>query len=153
MPPHTTGCFGKSSRHARVAPSTRHRSTPTDKATPEATRNSPEGRQCDEFPFAATKESGGQFVASGDECVQLYAQKTASDGKWRPYPDDRPNVPAPTWQEVCGRASLSAKQNEAAGRGLSSFYLKARVADNDPFYIKAPSLENCRPDEVCVVQP
>ncbi|MFG3134301.1 Tat pathway signal protein [Streptomyces tendae] len=124
--------------------------TPNTEATPEATTNSPGGRQCDEYPFAATKESGGQSV-TGDKCVQLYAKKSASDGKWRLHVDN--GYPAPTWQEVCGRASMSAKQNEAAGRGLSSFYTKARVADNDPFYIKAPSLENCRPDEVCVVNP
>ncbi|MCC5475632.1 golvesin C-terminal-like domain-containing protein [Streptomyces barringtoniae] len=126
---------------------------PYDKATPEATTNSPDGRQCDEYPFASTKESGGQFVDSGDKCIQLYAQKSASDGKWRLYYDDRPGVAAPTWQEVCGRASMSAKQNEGAGRDVGSFYKKARVDDNDPFYIKAPDLEGCRPDEVCVVQP
>ncbi|MFF4732080.1 Tat pathway signal protein [Streptomyces mirabilis] len=125
--------------------------TPTTKATPEATTNSPDGRQCDEYPFAATKESGGQSITNGDECVQLYAQKSDSDGKWRLYPDD--GYPPPTWKEVCGRASMSAKQNEAAGRGLSSFYTKARMADNDAFYIKAPGVEGCRPDEICVVTP
>ncbi|MFE2971853.1 hypothetical protein ACFXKC_51485 [Streptomyces sp. NPDC059340] len=57
------------------------------------------------------------------------------------------------WKEVCGRASMSAKQNEAAGRGLSSFYTKARTADNDAFYIKAPGVEDCRPGEICVVTP
>ncbi|MGA5036574.1 NucA/NucB deoxyribonuclease domain-containing protein [Streptomyces capoamus] len=43
---------------------------------------------CDEFPFAATKESGGQFVKNGDECVRLYAQKS-TDSKWRLYSDER----------------------------------------------------------------
>ncbi len=125
--------------------------TPNTAATPEATTNSPDGRQCDEFPFAATKESGGQSITNGDECVQLYAQKSDSDGKWRLYPDG--GYPPSTWKEVCGRASMSAKQNEAAGRGLSAFYTKARMADNDAFYIKAPSVEGCRPDEICVVTP
>ncbi|WP_329535028.1 Tat pathway signal protein [Streptomyces sp. NBC_01450] len=126
--------------------------TPTTKATPEATTNSPDGRQCDEYPFAATKESGGQSITNGDECVQLYAQKSDSDGKWRLYSDDD-RYPAPTWKEVCGRASMSAKQNEAAGRGLGAFYTKARMGDNDAFYIEAPGVEGCRPDEVCVVNP
>ncbi|WP_406121314.1 hypothetical protein [Streptomyces sp. NBC_00989] len=125
--------------------------TPNTKATPEATTNSPDGRQCDEFPFAATKESGGQSITNGDECVQLYAKKSDSDGKWRLYPDD--GYPPPTWREVCGRASMSAAQNEAAGRGLSSFYTLARMADDDAFYIKAPAVEGCRPDEICVVAP
>ncbi|MEV2210450.1 Tat pathway signal protein [Streptomyces sp. NPDC050997] len=124
--------------------------TTTTKATPEATTNSPDGRQCDEYPFASTKESGGQS-GNGDQCVQLYAQKSDSDGKWRLYPDDR--FAPPTWKEVCGRASMSAKQNEAAGRGLGAFFTKARVDKDDAFYIDAPSLENCRPDEVCVVTP
>ncbi|WP_328664387.1 golvesin C-terminal-like domain-containing protein [Streptomyces sp. NBC_00328] len=126
--------------------------TPTTKATPEATHNSPDGRQCDEFPFATTKESGGQSVSNGDECTQLFAQKSDTDGKWRLYPDlDR--YPTPTWQEVCGRASMSAKQNEAAGRGVGAFYTKARMDDDDAFYMEAPDLEGCRTDEVCVVNP
>jgi acyl CoA:acetate/3-ketoacid CoA transferase alpha subunit len=48
---------------------------------------------------------------------------------------------------------MSAKQNEAAGRGLGAFYTKARMGDNDAFYIEAPGVEGCRPDEVCVVNP
>jgi hypothetical protein len=36
---------------------------------------------------------------------------------------------------------MSAEQNEAAGRGLGAFY------------IKAPNVESCRPDAVRVVNP
>ncbi|MFF1707330.1 Tat pathway signal protein [Streptomyces sp. NPDC058252] len=120
------------------------------KATPEITKPGTSGVDCDEFPFAATKESGGRFVQNGEECVQLYAQKS-TDGKWRLYYDER--YSDPTWKELCGRASMSAKQNQGLGGRLGNFYSKARVADDDAFYIEAPGLEGCAIGEVCEVRP
>ncbi|MER6998191.1 hypothetical protein [Streptomyces sp. NPDC000410] len=122
---------------------------------PDATSDT-SGLNCDEFPFAATKESGGQStpLLNGGACVQLFAKKDG-DGKWRLYDDERPPYTAPTWGEPCGRATMPGKQNQDAGRGpgLSGFYTKARVLDNGPFYIDVPELSGCNVDEVCVIRP
>ncbi|WP_329037067.1 hypothetical protein OHT61_10165 [Streptomyces sp. NBC_00178] len=110
--------------------------------------------QCDEFPFAAAKESGGQWlpVRSGGVCAQLYA-KQQPDDTWRLFDDD--NYDPPSWNEPCGRASMAGKQNMDAGRGpgLSGFYTKARVADGDAFYMDVPGVEGCTLTDVCTVRP
>ncbi|WP_328668406.1 hypothetical protein [Streptomyces sp. NBC_00328] len=112
-----------------------------------------QGVQCDEFPFAATKESGGipTPVVNGGICAQLYAQKQG-DGTWRLFDDDR--YDPPTWREICGRASMPGKQNGDAGRGpgLSGFFTKARVQNDGEFYIEVPDLEGCNPDDICVIR-
>ncbi|MFJ2598656.1 golvesin C-terminal-like domain-containing protein [Streptomyces erythrochromogenes] len=121
--------------------------TPNQLATPDKN----DSVQCDEFPFAATQESGGSFlpIINGGPCVQLYAQKH-TDGKWRIHEDERADPP--TWSEICGRASMPGKDNMDAGRGpgLSGFYTKARVLDTRPFYMELPSYENCNLSEVCI---
>ncbi|ROP44209.1 hypothetical protein [Streptomyces sp. PanSC9] len=48
---------------------------------------------------------------------------------------------------------MSAKQNQGLGGRLGNFYMKARVADDDAFYIEAPGLEGCTIGEVCEVRP
>ncbi|MFF4247459.1 hypothetical protein ACFYY2_23750 [Streptomyces sp. NPDC001822] len=110
--------------------------------------------QCDEFPFAAAQESGGQWlpVRSGGVCAQLYA-KQQPDDTWRLFDDD--NYDPPSWNEPCGRASMAGKQNMDAGRGpgLSGFYTKARVADGDAFYMDVPGVEGCTLTDVCTVRP
>ncbi|MGI5375219.1 hypothetical protein ACQEV2_13420 [Streptomyces sp. CA-251387] len=122
-------------------------------AHPDATPDT-QGVQCDEFPFAATRESGGvpTPVVNGGICVQLYAEKQ-DDGTWRLFDDER--YDPPTWKEICGRASMPGKQNGDAGRGpgLSGFYTKARVLDGEEFYIEVPGYEGCNTEDVCVVRP
>ncbi|WNI22745.1 hypothetical protein [Streptomyces sp. ITFR-16] len=112
-----------------------------------------QGRQCDEFPFAATRESGGQWlpVTNGGVCAQLYA-KQQPDKTWRLLDDDR--YDPPTWTEPCGRATMPGKQNGDAGRGpgLSGFYTKARLADGDPFYMEVPGVEGCTLTDVCTIR-
>ncbi|MER5730315.1 hypothetical protein ABT084_18605 [Streptomyces sp. NPDC002138] len=117
-------------------------------ATPDA-----KGRvQCDEFPFAATQESGGQSLTDGGGCVQLYAQQEA-DGSWRLHEDERAD--APSWTEVCGRASMPGQDNMDAGRGpgLSGFYTTARVLNGGAFYMELPGYEGCNFSEVCIPRP
>ncbi|WP_328641831.1 hypothetical protein [Streptomyces canus] len=122
-------------------------------AHPDATPDT-KGVQCDEFPFAATRESGGvpTPVVNGGICVQLYAEKQ-DDGTWRLFDDER--YDPPTWNEICGRASMPGKQNGDAGRGpgLSGFYTKARVQNGGEFYIEVPGYEGCNTQDVCIVRP
>ncbi|MER6369969.1 hypothetical protein ABT255_16580 [Streptomyces mirabilis] len=122
-------------------------------AHPDATGDT-QGVQCDEFPFAATLESGGipTPVVNGGICAQLFAQKQ-DDGTWRLFDDD--GYDPPTWKEICGRASMPGKQNGDAGRGpgLSGFFTKARVQNGGAFYMEVPQMEGCNPDDVCVIRP
>ncbi|MFE2692508.1 NucA/NucB deoxyribonuclease domain-containing protein [Streptomyces mirabilis] len=122
-------------------------------AHPDATGDT-QGVQCDEFPFAATLESGGipTPVVNGGICAQLFAQKQ-DDGTWRLFDDD--GYDPPTWKEICGRASMPGKQNGDAGRGpgLSGFFTKARVQNGGAFYMEIPQMEGCNPDDVCVIRP
>ncbi|MER5991462.1 hypothetical protein [Streptomyces viridosporus] len=97
--------------------------------------------QCDEYAFAASKESGGSQagVTNGSQCLQAYARKDA-DGKWRLYDDLRPPNTAPTYTEKCARASMHGGQNERAGSRLSGFYTKQRMLDDDAYFIDVPGL-------------
>lgn len=119
-------------------------------AHPDATPDA-DGVQCDEYPFASTKQSGGQNLPHGKSCVQLYAKKE-SDG-WRLYDDDREELP--NWSAICARASMPGKQNMDAGRagGLATFTQEMRVQDDDPYYIEVPELEGCDTSSVCVIRP
>ncbi|OIJ85833.1 DNRLRE domain-containing protein [Streptomyces sp. MUSC 93] len=97
--------------------------------------------QCDEYAFAASKESGGSQadVTNGTQCLQAYARKDA-DGKWRLYDDLRAPNTAPTYTEKCARATMAGAQNERAGSRLSGFYTKQRMLDNDAYFIDVPGL-------------
>ncbi|MEV7001743.1 hypothetical protein AB0N62_29150 [Streptomyces sp. NPDC093982] len=97
--------------------------------------------QCDEYAFAASKESGGSQpdVTNGSQCLQAYARKDA-DGKWRLYDDLRPPNTAPSYTEKCARATMAGAQNERAGSRLSGFYTKNRMLDNDAYFIDVPGL-------------
>ncbi|MDQ1010046.1 hypothetical protein QFZ82_004531 [Streptomyces sp. V4I23] len=97
--------------------------------------------QCDEYAFAASKESGGSQagVTNGSQCLQAYARKDA-DGKWRLYDDLRAPNTAPTYKEKCARATMAGAQNERAGSRLSGFYTKNRMLDNDAYFIDVPGL-------------
>ncbi|MEW2373374.1 hypothetical protein AB0940_28975 [Streptomyces sp. NPDC006656] len=108
--------------------------------------------QCDEFPFAASQESGGQSLPNGGGCVQLYAQQEG-DGTWRLHEDER--YDPPSWTEVCGRASMPGQDNMDAGRGpgLSGFYTKARVLNGGAFYMELPGYEGCNLNDVCIPRP
>ncbi|WAU78388.1 hypothetical protein O1Q96_00645 (plasmid) [Streptomyces sp. Qhu-G9] len=94
--------------------------------------------QCDEYPFARTKESGAQLgIASGSECKQFMLVPG--------YPDQepkknhiqgsyRPNGPA-----NCARASMIKADNEGIGGDLGRFYVQNRMLDNDAFWVDAMS--------------
>lgn len=93
-----------------------------------------------------------QSLTDGGGCVQLYAEQE-DDDSWRLHEDEK--YDAPTWKEVCGRASMPGQDNMDAGRGpgLSGFYTKARVLNGGAFYIQLPGYEGCIFTEVCVPRP
>ncbi|MFE3216324.1 golvesin C-terminal-like domain-containing protein [Streptomyces antimycoticus] len=112
-------------------------------STPEAS--------CDEYAFAASRESGGQQpgVTSGSQCAQMYAMKEGTS--WKLYLDDR--YPLPTWQEVCGRGNIPLGQNTSAGGSLGRWTGKVRLFDNDAYYVATPGFESCNTESYCQVRP
>ncbi|MCF2128175.1 hypothetical protein L1I79_17285 [Strepomyces sp. STD 3.1] len=126
---------------------------PTDKAS------------CDEFAYASSYNSGGMPsesnmgglnpVSSGDECVQTYATR-ATQGEWHLYDDER--TAAPTWNEVCGRSSMSGWMNSTSMGGAfsSGFSTKYRLLDQDPYWVDFPQFGHCDASKAtvtCVPKP
>ncbi|MEV8568457.1 Tat pathway signal protein [Streptomyces sp. NPDC051322] len=103
------------------------------------------GTSCDEYPFAKSKESGGQQVTSGKECVQMYAVANG-DGTFTVKLDE--NYAYPTWNEVCGRLAVTTGQNTAAGGDLGRFTQDVRLLDNDAYFVRT-GYESCDVNTVC----
>lgn len=109
---------------------------------------------CDEYPFAATYQSGGmppQQVANGKDCTQLYAMP-GTDG-WTLLEDDtydRVN----TWTEICGRASIPGDENSGAANRIGLFFVpQNRMLDQDKFWLSTPGFEECTNlSDVCWVR-
>ncbi|MGV9913398.1 NucA/NucB deoxyribonuclease domain-containing protein [Streptomyces tendae] len=95
--------------------------------------------QCDEYPFARTKESGGRLdINRGSDCKQFMADKPLPVGE--PSRNHTmlsllyPNGPA-----NCARASMIKQDNEGIGGDLGRFFVSQRVLDFDPFWVDAMS--------------
>lgn len=92
---------------------------------------------CDEYPFAATNQSGGGSVPNGAACAQLEAVKT----------NDKGGTPAKIWTTVkpignpnhnakCVRGHIPLTLNTAVGRDAYKAFIKAqRLLNNDPFWL------------------
>jgi hypothetical protein len=92
---------------------------------------------CDEFPFAASGQSGAGSVADGSECVQLQAVKT----------NDKGGTPAKIWTRVkpigsvdrgaaCVRGHIPLSLNTAVGRDAYKSFIRAtRLLNGDPFWL------------------
>ncbi|MFJ6571015.1 hypothetical protein ACIQNU_26745 [Streptomyces sp. NPDC091292] len=110
---------------------------------------------CDEYPFAATYQSGGmppQAVLSGKDCTQIYASPVAGGG-WTILED--PNYArVNTWTEICGRASIPGDENSGAANRIGLFFVpKNRVLDKDRFYLSTPGFEECTDlAQICFVR-
>ncbi|WP_285663160.1 RICIN domain-containing protein [Actinorhabdospora filicis] len=99
--------------------------------------------ECDEFPFAASKESGtdifGNKTPDGDGCDQFYAYAAIRfPGKWSFGLDWRMGYPQPRptgKYAPCGRASMPGNQNGGVGNDLKTFHGRQRVLDNDPYFV------------------
>lgn len=106
-----------------------------------------DGTSCDEYPFAKSRESGGMTLPSGKHCAQFYADKR-SDGSWVLKLDN--NYPYPTWNEICGRAAVPAKQNTDAGGDLGRFTSEIRLLDREAYVVQT-GFEYCDITSVCEI--
>jgi hypothetical protein len=104
---------------------------------------------CDEYPFAASRESGGQISGlTGDQCAQFYA--FTDNGHWVLRDDDR--VGPVTWDEPCGRGNIPGEQNEGAGGDLGRFTQDDRLLDGDPYWVDTPGFEDCATNTFCEIR-
>ncbi|MFI0243101.1 DNRLRE domain-containing protein [Streptomyces sp. NPDC016845] len=128
----------------------------------------PDEISCDEFPFAATYQSpglpanmDGQMPAGkngGGECIQTVAAK-ADDGSDHLLDDTR--YDAPTWDETCGRSSMSKYVNSGAMSGFgNSFAPGFRLLDRDAYWVNPGntpgmdwfnSCDTAKPEVLCTM--
>ncbi|WP_093849241.1 DNRLRE domain-containing protein [Streptomyces pini] len=110
---------------------------------------------CDEFPFSATYESpgvpsanGGRMPAGvngGGECIQTVAART-DDGSEHLLDDTR--YDPPTWDETCGRSSMSGYVNTGSMQPFSNTFTgRFRMLDGDAYTVDPGRawFENCDP--------
>jgi hypothetical protein len=105
---------------------------------------------CDEFPFAATYESGAMttgyngepkpHVTSGEDCAQVTAIQTAKTGKneaedWAKVEP----IGTPAGTEPCVRGHIPNMLNGPVGTAYSVFISKQRLLNKDPFWISVTS--------------
>nr|WP_246212653.1 DNRLRE domain-containing protein [Streptomyces abyssomicinicus] len=110
-------------------------------------------RSCDEYSFNATYQSAGMPTAEGGknpkpvsdatqgrDCVQTYEKKLA-DGTYRLYDDER--YAAPTWDETCGRSSMSLNVNSQSMARFGSFASTFRLLDTDTYWVDIDGFQDC----------
>lgn len=110
----------------------------SDMWTLEAGEARTDSKSCDEFAFANAAQSAGNSAGpnpvaySGKECVQTYLRRNA-DGTMTLHL--RPDAPAPTWKEPCGRSSMSNWQNTQSMRPFGDFIKEQRLMEDDDYWV------------------
>ncbi|AVH54583.1 hypothetical protein C4B68_00595 [Streptomyces dengpaensis] len=96
--------------------------------------------QCDEFPFARTKESGRRLgVTSGAACQQYMVTSQTIEGKlylsltWPGLNQGK----LPSADAKCARASMPKAQNEGVGGDLGRKTVEWRLLENDAYWVDA----------------
>ncbi|MEV1051070.1 hypothetical protein [Streptomyces sp. NPDC049887] len=111
----------------------------TDMWTLDAGAPRPDLISCDEFAFANAYQSAGNLYSTttshvtetGAECVQTYLRRNADDTMTLHL---RPDAPAPTWKEPCGRSSMSNWQNTQSMRPFGEFIKQQRLMEDDDYW-------------------
>lgn len=92
---------------------------------------------CDEFPFAATYQSGTlNGVTSGAQCAQVTA--VSSGTTTGNEAADWPAVAVlgtPTLNEACVRGHIPLRLNNAVGGAYGALIIANRLIDKDPFWV------------------
>ncbi|MFF1702358.1 hypothetical protein [Streptomyces sp. NPDC058252] len=126
-------------RESNEAEATKNRNVVCDN-TFTANRSTPPPAQCDEWPFAKSKESGRQLgVRSGTECQQYFVGSETIDGKVHLYlswPGMNQGKMPPAAAK-CARASMPKDQNEGVGGDLGRFTTEQRLLGKDPYWVNA----------------
>ncbi len=95
---------------------------------------------CDEFPFAATYESGAlNSVTSGAQCAQVTAVRTATTGSVAAQWANIGIIGTPTGSEKCVRGHIPLSLNSDTGGALGRFTVAQRLIYNDPYWVEVTS--------------
>ncbi|MFF1715940.1 hypothetical protein [Streptomyces sp. NPDC058268] len=105
-----------------------------------ANPSTPKPAQCDEFPFAKSKESGRQSgVTSGKVCQQYYVLSSIIEGKEYlslGWPGSNQGT-MPSASAKCARASMPKVQNEGVGGDLGRLTTSQRILNGDAYWVDA----------------
>lgn len=107
----------------------------TFKANP----TTPPPAQCDEWPFAKSKESGGSSGAKGSSCQQYAVITETLEGEvytsltWPGLNQGK----MPPANAKCARASMPKVENEGVGGGLGRVTTDWRLIDGDAYWVDA----------------
>ncbi|MDT9691465.1 hypothetical protein Q5762_24610 [Streptomyces sp. P9(2023)] len=100
-----------------------------------------DGISCDEFVFANAYQSAGTPISNGGtnpvtknghECIQTYIKRNA-DGTSSIHL--RPDAPLPTYNEPCGRSSMSTWQNTQSMQPFGAFIGRQRLHQDDNYWV------------------
>lgn len=95
---------------------------------------------CDEFPFAATYQSGAlNGVTAGSQCAQLIATQTGVTGNEAADWNTVTPLGSPTSSAACARGHIPLRLNSGVGSAYRAFISTQRLIDKDPFWISVPS--------------
>jgi hypothetical protein len=98
--------------------------------------NDGDSDSCDEFPFAATYQSGAlNGVTSGAQCAQLTAVQTGNSGNEAADWASVTPVGTVTGSEVCARSHNPLNLNTDVGGAYGRFIISQRLIDQDPFWV------------------
>jgi hypothetical protein len=87
---------------------------------------------CDEFPFAASYESGNFFGLRGSDCAEIRPYRNASTGSWVVE-----EIKPVAYTERCLRGHIPLSENVSVGGVYSAFIQSdSRVLDYDAFWIE-----------------
>lgn len=101
----------------------------------------PDGISCDEFVFANAYQSAGTPLSNGGtnpvtkngkECIQTYIKRNADDTSSIHL---RPDAPQPTYNEPCGRSSMSTWQNTQSMQPFGTFIGRQRLQQDDNYWV------------------
>jgi len=99
-----------------------------------------EDPSCDEFPFARSRQSGGNKVKSGDECEQRTTVHVVEDDgseflEVPPVDKDGNVLDKGDPDALCVRATTPNGQNKAVGSALGGFTKTSRLLNKDKYYV------------------
>lgn len=94
---------------------------------------------CDEYPFAATYQSGALHgVTAGLQCAQLIAVLTGVTGNEAADWNTVIPLGQPTRTEACARGHIPLRLNNSVGTAYRALISTQRLIDKDPFWVSAP---------------
>lgn len=90
---------------------------------------------CDEFPFAATNQSGASS-GSGADCTQVQAVRTARTGSEAAQWNDIKALSPVRLDAPCVRGHIPGNLNSGVGGAYGRFIQTQRLVDDDKFWVE-----------------